>query len=150
MKVTKTIFDLKIFDQVSANYIAKHKDKENKLCAAINNFGKQLTKIYEELNDKIEDLRLDCCSVDEKTKVILKDDKGEKQFTVENTKRFNKESKEFLKQEVTVHSRIPEGVEDLIKDLTSIEKEIFSELVIPKQQEDETKYIEEDGDKEKK
>lgn len=133
MKISKTYLQLIIFNQVSAAYLEKNKETENKLCSAIKQFSKQLTKIFEEYNDERDTRQLNNCSVDEKTKVILKDDKGNRQFTVEGEKKLKGELRELINKQVECHSRIPEGIDELIVTLTDIEKETFSGIVIPEQ-----------------
>lgn len=136
MKIQKTYLELLNFNQVASSYIEKNKESENKLCSAIKQFSKQLKDIFEEYNDERDNRQLDNCSVDEKTKVILKNEKGERQFTVEGEKKLKAELKALMKKIVDCHARIPEGIEDLIPTLTELEKECFSGIIIPEQPKD--------------
>ena len=131
MKIKKKYSELIIANIVMGEYLKKHVDKENKICASIKNFTKQLTQIFENYNDEKDTLQLNNCAVDEKTKVILKDEKGNRQFTVEGEIKLKGEIKELNKKEVEFHSRIAEGIEDLIAELTDEEKETFEGIVIP-------------------
>jgi hypothetical protein len=101
--------------------------KDTKLTANMKNVKKQAEKIEVAYNELVDDLRLDNCAVDEKTKVILMDANGAKQFTVEGTKNFNKGIKALLDQKVDIHVRITEGDWDLSEN----EKEVFNGVLIP-------------------
>jgi len=72
-------------------------------------------------------------TINRKTKFILKNDKGERQFTIEAEKKLKVELKALQVTVVECHTRIPEGIDSLIASLTDIEKEFFSGIVIPEQ-----------------
>ena len=133
MKIQRTYLELINFNQVAAAYLDKNKEAETKLCSAIKQFSKQLKNIFEDYNDERDDLQRNNCSVDEKTKVILKDEKGNRQFTIEAEKKLKKEMKELLQAKVECHARIPEGIDELISELTETEREVFSGIIIPEQ-----------------
>ena len=130
MKNKKTYGQLIEANIHMGGYLQKHKE-ENKICVSIKNFSKQLQKVFEEYNDDRDTLQLNNCAVDEKTKVILKDEKGNRQFTVEGEIKLKKDLKDLLLKEVEIHSRIPEGIDELIAGLTEEEKEAFAGIVIP-------------------
>lgn len=136
MKIQKTYSELFTFNSVGGTYLQRHaENKENKLAVAIKNFSKQLTKIFEGFNDEKDNLQLDHCVVDPTTKIILKDAQGVRQYTVEGEKALKKALKEFEKTKIECHARIPSTLEtSLIEELSEIEKEAFSEIVIPKQE----------------
>lgn len=133
MKIQKTYRELIEFNVIAQNYLIANKDKDNKICACIRIFQKQLKVALEEYNEKRANLLLDFCSVDDR-KNILKDDRGEKVFSVEGETKFNAGIKILLAEKVDLHSRISPDIEELIKTLTYEEKECFSEIVIPKQE----------------
>lgn len=134
MKVQKTILELQNFDIVSGAYIEKNKGLENILISSIRRFRKQLKNIYEEYNDERDNLQLTHCLKDEKRQqAIMKDEHGNRQYSEAGEKALKAAIKELNKKPIEVHSRITEGVEAIIPSLTEIEKEVFSELVIPKQ-----------------
>lgn len=133
MIISRSYLQLINFNNVSASYLAKNKEGENKLCSAINRFNKQLKTIFEEYNDERDTLQLNNCVVDEKTKVILKDATGNRQFTVDGEMKLKKGLKELVKKTVECHDRIPEGIDDIISSLSDFEKEAFSGIVIPEQ-----------------
>src|SRR3972149_7787677 len=134
MKIQRTYLELITFNQVAAAYIEKNKEAENKLCSSIKQFSKQLKNIFENYNDERDNLQLNNCSVEEKTKVILKDDKGNRQFTIEAEKKLKKELKELLLTKIECHARVPEGIDELIAELTEMERAVFSGIIIPEQQ----------------
>ncbi|HJY63371.1 MAG TPA: hypothetical protein VJ455_04380 [Ignavibacteria bacterium] len=136
MKIQKTYFELINFNQVAEVYLDRciKKEAENKLCSAIKQFSKQLKNIFENYNDERDNLQLNNCSVEEKTKVILKDDKGNRQFTIEAEKKLKKELKELLLTKIECHARVPEGIDELIAELTEMERAVFSGIIIPEQQ----------------
>lgn len=128
-KVKKTYLDLLQANVFMTNYCEVN--PENKLTLAIKKFGKQLRVILEDYNDKIDTLQILNCIVDEKTKAILKDDKNQRQFTVEGSIKLKEESKKLLKEEVEVTPVIFDGIDELILGLSEPQKEAFSGLVIP-------------------
>lgn len=134
MEVEKTYPELMDFNVMASSYLKKNEGNENKLISAINKIGKQLKTIFEEYADLKDDLQLDCCSVDDKG-IILKEADGSRKFTVPKEKELKKAIKELNKKKFKIHQRIPEGIEELISSLTAMEKEHFSEIIIPKQEE---------------
>jgi rhamnose utilization protein RhaD (predicted bifunctional aldolase and dehydrogenase) len=132
MKKTITYQTLISFVNEAHVYLEKNKDKETELTSAIKSVQKQIRKdeLIEEYQEKITNNNLDKCAVDEKTSVILKDEKGGLKFTVENQKAVNKFNKELLKETIEIHQRIPAGIEDLEKELTDLQREAFSGIVI--------------------
>lgn len=133
MKIQKTNQELIDFSTIADLYIKNNKGSENKLCSAITQFGKQLRKIFEDYNDERDTFQLNNCSVDDKTKVILKDAQGARQFTVAAEIKLKGELKVLSQKVIDCHSRIPEGIDDLILTLTEIEKDAFSGIIIPEQ-----------------
>ena len=95
MKKTITYQTLISFVNEAHVYLEKNKDKETELTSAIKSVQKQIRKdeLIEEYQEKITNNNLDKCAVDEKTSVILKDEKGGLKFTVENQKAVNKFNK---------------------------------------------------------
>jgi hypothetical protein len=107
------------------------KNKENKLCASILKFSKQLQSIFDIYNDELDTIQLKNCAVDPVTKVILKDEKGNRQFTIEGNIKLKEESKLLINKEVEITPIIAEDIEDLIKELSEDQIEIFSGIIIP-------------------
>ncbi|MGA4923211.1 hypothetical protein, partial [Bacillus subtilis] len=70
----------------------------------------------------MEDLSIDHCLVDEKTKAILREANGAYKFEKEELKKFNTAVRELSNSAVEVHVRITEGDWDLTDD----EKEAFN------------------------
>lgn len=135
MKVNKTIAELQSYDAIAANYLQKNKGIENMLTKSIERFSKQLKSVYEEYNDERDNLQLTHCLKDEKRQqAILKDERGERMYSEAGEKALKVALKELNKKEIEVHSRIIEGVD--VTGLTHIEREAFSEIIIPKQPED--------------
>jgi len=100
-----------------------------KLVANMKNIDKQWAKIYEEYTSLRDDLQLDHCATDEKTKVILMNDDGKtRKFTVEGEKALKKAIKELDATSVEIHVRITtEGIDYLTED----EREVFNGILIP-------------------
>lgn len=149
-KIKRSYKDLKKFDDVSTEYMIKEgyyidavpakgedpgkkpqfTDKTpTKLILNIKNVGKQIAKLFEDFQEKVTEIQLDHCAVDESKKppVIMYNDRGGLCFTVEKQKELNKKIKELWNEETEIHSRITEG--DF--SLTDEEKEAFSGIVIP-------------------
>lgn len=138
MKVKRNFIHLQNFDVLGSGYIEKNKGIENLLTSAIGKFTKQLKAVYEDYNDERDNLQLQHCLKDEKRQqAIMKDDQDRRMYSEAGEKALKASLKELNKREWELHSRIPEGVEALVPQLTEIEKEFFSELIIPKQPETE-------------
>lgn len=138
MKVNRTFIHLQNFDVIASAYNAKNNGIDNLLTSAIHKFSKQLKVVYEEYNDQRDDLQLTHCLKDEKRQqAIMKDDQDRRMYSEAGERALKIALKELGKKEWELHSRIPEGVEALVPQLTEIEKEYFSELIIPKQPETE-------------
>lgn len=122
--------------------------KETILVANLKKVIKQGNKHFEEYASKIDDLQLDHVAIDEKTKVILKDAKGMRQFTVEGEKALKADIKKLAEQEdLVIYPRITQGD----WQLSDYEKEAFSGLVIPEiKSEEETEEEQEDSSPEEK
>lgn len=131
MKVERTYAQLFALDVVSANY--RKNNPDNKITACLTNFNKQLKKHFEEYFDEQDNLQINNCLTDEKTKAIIYVDK-ERQFSQDGERKLKQDIKELKKKKVFIHSRIAEDVSDLINKLTEEEKEVFSEIVISKQE----------------
>ena len=141
MKAERTYKELQKFDGISTKYMVangyyvfaedgkgSYTEKEpTKLVTNIKNVIKQITKHFEEFNELAEEQRIDNCSVDEKTKIILREPDRSYKFTKEGLKALNKAFKELENTKVEIHIRITEGEWELSDD----EKEVFSGLVIP-------------------
>lgn len=137
MKIKKTYLELINFNQVAAAYLDKNKEAENKLCSAIKQFSKQLKNIFEEYNDERDNLQLNNCLVymeGQMKNAVMKDEKGNRMFSVEGEKKLKKELKELIYKEVECHARIPESIDALLPTLTEIELEVFNGIIIPEQQ----------------
>ena len=97
-----------------------------KIVPAIKNVLKQTDKIMAEYNDELDNLRLDHCLVDEKTKAVLKDEKGNYRFSVDGTKKLKADIKKLLEEKVEIHQRI---VQD--SEVDPEEYESFIGILIP-------------------
>jgi hypothetical protein len=128
-KVSKSYAELIKASMLIQNYLSSGKD--NILTESMKKFSKQLTQIGEDYEDRLDTIRLSNCIVDPNTKAILKDAKGERQFTVEGSIKIKEQIKLLLKEKIEITPVIIEGVEDLIKQLSEEEVEILSGIVIP-------------------
>ncbi|MEK6879217.1 MAG: hypothetical protein AABY22_06385, partial [Nanoarchaeota archaeon] len=127
---------LQKFDNAATLYLIKNEyfkdgkftDKPvTKLVSNMKNIIKQGGKHFEEFKELSNDIQIDHCAVDEKTKVILREENGSYKFTKEGLKECNKAIKELVEKKVIIHVRITEGEWELTDD----EKEIFSGILIP-------------------
>jgi len=160
MVLKKSYLELFQFESVGSAYIANVAAKsetsnqikiEDKLCVQIKNVFKQIVKIRETYNEEVDRLQTNNCMTYPEGhkfhKAIMYEEVKmpdgtmgrQKQFNPEGELKLKKELKVLLDEKVDIHSRIPEGVEEFIKDLSDYEKEVFSGLVIPEiEKEDET------------
>jgi len=79
--------------------VALSAPQDTKLEHARNQTLKNAAEFIERYNDKLEDLNIDFCSVNEKGH-ILKDQNGDRVFTKDNQRAFAREVKNFLEQEI--------------------------------------------------
>lgn len=93
----------------------------------------QAAQHFKEYSEAIDDLQIKYCAVDEKTKTILLDDKGNRKFTIEGHQSLKKAIKELSNEKVEINTRITEGD----WDLTDEEKQAFNGIVIPEFETDE-------------
>lgn len=127
-KVLKSYEQLALANKLMENYVSQKND--NKLTQAIYKFSKQLRVILEDYNDKIDTIQLMNCLTDPTSKAILKDESGNRQFTIEATLKLKQEYKKLLKEEVEITPIILDGVEEIVPQLSELEKEVFSGIVI--------------------
>jgi hypothetical protein len=71
----------------------------------LNRLVKKLVKFYEEYDEALEDLRLDHCY--KESNRIVRDEKGNYQWTAEGEKAFRKEYKALLAKEVSLPEFTP-------------------------------------------
>ncbi len=154
MKKKITYKKLQEFDKMATNYLVKNgyftpavfKDghpvsageftnkEQTKLVANMKNIVKQGKKAFEEFTELQNNIYIDNCAVDEKTKVMILDAKGGYQFTPEKQKEVYKKIKELVISEIEIHARITEGE----WGLTDEEKEAFNGIIIPEFKTEET------------
>lgn len=141
MKKAQSYKELQRFDNLATAYLKREgyfdengwtKKEPTKLVSNIKNVLKQAGKLFEEYKEKVDDLSIDHCLVDEKTKAILREENGAYKFEKEELKKFNTAIRELANSKVDVHIRITEGDWDLTDD----EREVFSGIVIPEVSQD--------------
>lgn len=127
MKKQITYKQLIAFVNNAHSYLEKNTE-ETKFTSAIKSVQKQIRKheLIDDYQERMRENNLDHCSIDEKTKAILKEEDGSLKFTVEAQKKVNKLNKDLLSETVEINQRII----DEPGDLTELEKEAFSGIVI--------------------
>lgn len=142
MKIKRSYLDIHELIGVSAAYKAKNSTGDNKIMEAIRKLMKQVSQKMEEYHDAVDDLQINNCMthVDgpKKGAIIYEETTGQdgkpvrsRCFSPEGEKNLKRDIKLLLQKEVLLDSRVPEGISDLIKDLTEQEIKCFSGLVIP-------------------
>ena len=137
-KVEKTYKEIIAFEQASANYFVRKgfldpktnqftEKEETKAVINLKNIGKQWKKLHEEFQEKVQELQLEHCLEDEKTKKVLRNEDKSYAFSKEGERKFSKAYKDLLKETVTIHQRLIVGENDFNEE----EKEAFSGFVIP-------------------
>src|SRR5574343_391188 len=138
-KIARTYRQLQEFDTIAANYLANNgyiadnaftKKENTKFTASLRNVMKQINKHYELMNDELDTIRIQHAATDDKTKVLLKDEKGAYMFTPEKLVELKKAVKNFRETQVEIYDRLV-PVEDVPKDLTEDEAEVCANIVIP-------------------
>lgn len=152
MKIKKTYMDLFIFEKISnsyrAQYLTKTEGVESYLTKQILNVLKQISAHQIEFDDLVESIKdKNCMKVPDGIKkgailydeIKLKDAQGAETatrircFTADGNDLVRSEVKKLSDQTVEIHSRIAEGIDDLIASLNETELEVFSGVVIPEQ-----------------
>lgn len=155
MKKTLTYKDLQLFDNAATRYMIRtgyfkpgkpasgEEPATNgewtlkiptKFVLNLKNVIKQAAKHFADYSELHNDIHLEHCATDEKTKVVLYTPTGGYQFTKEAIKKVNSEIKELANKTIEIHARITEGD----WDLTDEEKEAFNGIVIPEFKTEET------------
>ena len=133
----KTTYEkLSLFNEFASKYISENKD--DKLTYAIKKVGKRVEKIFQKegelIGEKVEDARIDNCSVDEKGN-ILRDDKGQLIYTKEAMKKLNTDLRKIYRDAETEREareyEIEPYIATVIPELTEEQREAFSGIVIP-------------------
>lgn len=102
MKVTA--LQLNIFLNFVQSYLGEHK-KESKFAYALQRVKKRCEIVGREHNDAVEDVNMKFCAVD-KENVVLRDGRGNFEFTKENLVTRTKELRELAKKEYEVEPYI--------------------------------------------
>jgi rhamnose utilization protein RhaD (predicted bifunctional aldolase and dehydrogenase) len=112
------------FVNTSANWLEKNPG-ESKQKYAIEKVNKRAEKAFQKYNEKVVDLGIKFCSVDDK-KNIIKDANKELVFTQENLLARNKAIRELMQEEADIEPYIVEAPENLTED----QIEAFTGLII--------------------
>lgn len=121
-------------DRINEVIKAGEKLEDSKLKFTFDKFLKRVTeanrKAQEKFNDKLEDIKIDLCSVDEKGNIIreLIGDSLQYKFTKENQKELNKKAKEIQVKELEFEFT---GLLVCPDNLTDEQKEVFAGVLIP-------------------
>ena len=148
MKAERTYKELQEFDNAATAYLVAngYYDKDNrrftdkeptKLVSNMRNVIKQCSKHFEEFEECMEELRIDHCSVDEKSKVILRELDKTYKYTKEKLKELNTAAKNLRNEKVVIHERMTVLEKDQKWDLSEEEIRCFGGLIIPKEAESE-------------
>jgi hypothetical protein len=144
MKSQKSIVQIRAFVTTATEYLKKNgytqvidgkldfSDKEDTTLSKNlkNIIKKQCQKIFEEFEEKTEDMRLDHCAVDPVKLTILRDENKGYIYTPEKLKAFNKLYKEKVNtQDIDIHLRLVEDWEKF--RLTEDEVEAFKGFALP-------------------
>lgn len=138
-KIARTYRQLQEFEAVAANYLANNgyiaenaftKKENTKFTASLRNVMKQIGKHYESMNEEIDTIRIQHAATDEKTKVLLRDDKGGYMFTPEKLIELKAALKSFRETAVEIYERLVDA-DAVPSDLTEEEIEVFESIVIP-------------------
>lgn len=136
MKKSVTYRELQKFDNLATAYLRRNeyfddkgwtKKEPTKLVTNIKNVVKQCAKHFETYKELVDEIHIDNCLVDEKTKAILREENGTYKFSKEGLKEVSKKIKDLAGTSVDLHVRITEGN----LDLSDEEKEAFNGIVIP-------------------
>jgi hypothetical protein len=129
MKMTKKISDWLVFQEIVKSTMIPTV-VNTKLGTVLRKQSKVVHTALEDYREKVEDLRIEHCSVDEKNN-ILKDKDNQYIFTKEHLRAFGKASKElsnsdleievFLKPELIVSVELPTAILEYYNEFLGIE-----------------------------
>ncbi len=123
----KTFQDVLTFFNAASPWLEKHKD-ESKFAYAVKKVQKQCKARWESYAEQVEDIDIEHCAVDEKTGVILKDERGGLQFTKDGIKKRNVARRTLFLSDAGV---MPFMGKNPPADLTDAEREAFAGFVLP-------------------
>lgn len=115
---TKTYREVFTFINAAAIWLEKNKD-ESKLRYAVKKILKACQTIGTLYQEKIEDIDIEHCSVDEKTQNILKDERGEMTFTKDSIRKRNEARRKLFETSVEVATHFatdPGNLGDAVRD----------------------------------
>lgn len=134
-KVRHSLETIALFNETAIHYVTKA-ETDTKLVYALKKFiGDPTTRakgrlfpILKEYQNNVADMQIDLASTDEKTKVLLKDTKGNYEYTKEARKEMNKKLIEFQLVEYEIE---PYYVADVdLSQLSEFEIGAFKDFVI--------------------
>lgn len=137
MKVTNK--QLESFQLNSEAWLNKENGKVNKFLFALGKIKKKTKSLYESYMEKIQELRIEFASVDEKGNVMMKENHID--YKPEKVKELQKKIKEEGAKEIEIEPHYAKPP----KDLPWAFKEVFLKFVIEDKEEEEPAQ-EADGD----
>jgi len=130
-EVTKR--QLELFYLNSAQWLEQN-PIDSKFSYAIKKMKRRVFNLYEDYMEEVEGKRLDYAQKDEKG-IVIKNDKGEFQFSAEDNKKLIKELKELSREKVQIAPFFVDKQE--IPELHYSLKEVFTNFVIKEEEESE-------------
>lgn len=128
----KTYREIVTFINAAVPWLEKH-PAQSKFHYAVEKVLKTCRKLWADYTEQLEELDIDHCAVG-KDDVILKDQRGELQFTKDGLRKRNAARKELFESSVVVAA----FVKDPPDDLAPFEREAFEGFVLAEQIPDES------------
>ena len=129
----KTFQDILVFFNAAGPWLEKHK-ADSKFAYAVKKVHKQCKARWDSYSEQVEDIDIEHCAVDEKTGVILKDERAGLQFTKEGIKKRNAARRALFLSDAGVTPFLGKNPP---ADLTDAERDAFAGFVLPELDEDE-------------
>lgn len=117
------------FFNVASQWLAKNPE-DSKMKYALTKMNRKIGKINEKYKDKVEEINIECCAVDDKG-IILRGDNNSYQYNKEGLLERNKKVNELFRSEVEVE---PYFATEPATNLTETEKEVFTGFVIKEEE----------------
>lgn len=105
MEMSKTITNKDLIVLVTVMQRVIKDGNDTPLKEVLKSELKKLAPLIDVYNERVTDLKIDHCAIDPASKVILRDDKGEMQFTKEGQKAFGTSVKKLLEEPVVITQR---------------------------------------------
>jgi hypothetical protein len=124
-----TYQDIFNFNNTARGYLVEHEKENTKFAWALHRMVKRAQTVIDDYNEKVQELNIEHCSVDEKGN-ILENGRGGYTYTKDALLKRNKAQNDLTKQDVEIEPYMAKDVPELKFN----ERLMFEGFVIPKEE----------------